>query len=527
MTVSGLTSERVITLLTERGLPFSEVAAHRASLEEAYMDLTPRCSRVRGARQAEGVVMTPFLHALRGEWTKFRSVPSTTLCLLAAVALTLGVELLGSTSGSTDANELPRYTDQAYFVHKPLSGDGTVVARVVSQRDSHEWAKAGLLIKAGLAPGTPYAAVMVTPEHGVRMQAMFDTDLAGGTAGAPRWLKLTRTGSTITGYDSADGRDWHQVGTVNVALPRDAQVGLFIASPSSYETTRTGGGTATLVKQTVGSAIFDAVTVTGTQPSERWADQNISSVQTKSNAGVVVPGGLSRAGDTFTVAGSGDIAGYGIASWRSPGEDDVVMFSLFGIRIGMIAVIALGVLFMTAEYRTGQIRTTLAAGPRRGQMLAAKTVVLASTVFLVGLVASVATFLLAQPGLHSGGYNPPAYPHLSLTDGPVLRAVVGTALFLAALAVFSLGVAVLRRRAAGAIVFVIALAVLPQIIAPVISLEADIWVGRLTPIAGLAIQQTVDSAASVIGPWAGLGVLCGYAVVALGLAHWQLVRRDA
>jgi hypothetical protein len=428
--------------------------------------------------------MTPFLHALRGEWTKFRSVPSTTLCLLAAVALTLGVELLGSTSGSTDANELPRYTDQAYFVHKPLSGDGTVVARVVSQRDSHEWAKAGLLIKAGLAPGTPYAAVMVTPEHGVRMQAMFDTDLAGGTAGAPRWLKLTRTGSTITGYDSADGRDWHQVGTVNVALSRDAQVGLFIASPSSYETTRTGGGTATLVKQTVGSA-------------------------------------------TFTVAGSGDIAGYGIASWRSPGEDDVVMFSLFGIRIGMIAVIALGVLFMTAEYRTGQIRTTLAAGPRRGQMLAAKTVVLASTVFLVGLVASVATFLLAQPGLHSGGYNPPAYPHLSLTDGPVLRAVVGTALFLAALAVFSLGVAVLRRRAAGAIVFVIALAVLPQIIAPVISLEADIWVGRLTPIAGLAIQQTVDPAASVIGPWAGLGVLCGYAVVALGLAHWQLVRRDA
>jgi ABC-2 type transport system ATP-binding protein len=40
VTVSGLTSERVITLLTERGLPFSEVAAHRASLEEAYMDLT-------------------------------------------------------------------------------------------------------------------------------------------------------------------------------------------------------------------------------------------------------------------------------------------------------------------------------------------------------------------------------------------------------------------------------------------------------------------------------------------------------
>ncbi len=59
------------------------------------------------------------------------------------------LELLGSTAGSTDANEQPRYSDQAYFVHKPLTGDGTVVARVVSQQNSNEWAKAGLLVKAG------------------------------------------------------------------------------------------------------------------------------------------------------------------------------------------------------------------------------------------------------------------------------------------------------------------------------------------------------------------------------------------
>ena len=75
--------------------------------------------------------------------------------------------------------------------------------------------------------------------------------------------------------------------------------------------------------------------------------------------------------------------------------------------------------------------------------------------------------------------------------------------------------------------FVIALVVLPQIVAPVISPEADVWISRLTPIAGLAIQQTVDRAGQVIGPWAGLGVLCAYAVVALGLARWQLGRRDA
>ena len=49
---------------------------------------------------------------------------------------------------------------------------------------------------------------------------MFDTDLAGPATAAPRWLKLTRTGNTVTGYESADGADWQQVGTVTVALPR-------------------------------------------------------------------------------------------------------------------------------------------------------------------------------------------------------------------------------------------------------------------------------------------------------------------
>ena len=84
--------------------------------------------------------MSAFLHALRGEWTKFRSVRSTALCLVAAVAVTVLLELLGSTAGKTDANEQPRFSDQAYFVHKPLSGDGTIIARVVSQRNTASYA---------------------------------------------------------------------------------------------------------------------------------------------------------------------------------------------------------------------------------------------------------------------------------------------------------------------------------------------------------------------------------------------------
>ena len=471
--------------------------------------------------------MSTFLQVLRGEWTKFRSVRSSSLCLFAAVAVTVLLELLGSTSGSTDANKQPQYSDQAYFVHKPLSGDGSVVARVVSQLDSQEWAKAGLLVKSGLAPGSPYAAVMLTPEHGVRMQAMFNTDLAGTAgAGAPRWLKLTRTGNTVVGYESTDGRSWQQVGSVTVTLPRDAEIGLFVASPPDYRTTRTGSGSAITIAGTVGSAVFDSVTVAGASSAPDWAGQNISLMPSKPGGAVGDVGGMVRSGGTFTVSGSGDIAGYGIASWRSPGDDDLVVLSLFGVRLGLIAIIALGVLFMTAEYRTGLIRSTLAASPRRGHVLAAKAVVLAGAGFVVGLIASVAAFLLAQPGMRDGGYIPPAYPKISLTDGATARAVVGTAIYVALIALFSLGVAVVRRRTTGAMVFVIALGVLPQIIGPVISPESDVWISRLTPIAGLAVQQSVKEG-QVIGPWTGIGVMCVYAVAALGVGYWQLTRRDA
>ena len=117
--------------------------------------------------------MRGFLRVLHGEWTKFRTVRSTALCLVAAVGVSVLLEVLGSSAGKTDANELPRYTDQAYFVHKPLAGNGSVIARVVSQQSNHEWAKAGLLVKAGVAPGTPYAAVLVTPDHGVTSTAAY------------------------------------------------------------------------------------------------------------------------------------------------------------------------------------------------------------------------------------------------------------------------------------------------------------------------------------------------------------------
>src|SRR5262249_44565624 len=49
LTISGLTPERIVALLGDQAVPFSEVAAHRATLEQAYMELTRQAAEVRPA----------------------------------------------------------------------------------------------------------------------------------------------------------------------------------------------------------------------------------------------------------------------------------------------------------------------------------------------------------------------------------------------------------------------------------------------------------------------------------------------
>ena len=110
-------------------------------------------------------------------------------------------------SGNTGANTVPAYVDQFHFVHQPLTGDGTVIARVTSQDDSHPWAMAGVMIKASTAAGAPYAAMMLTPGTVRGCRPTSSTDLAGSASTAPRWLRLTRIGTTVTGSESVDGID--------------------------------------------------------------------------------------------------------------------------------------------------------------------------------------------------------------------------------------------------------------------------------------------------------------------------------
>ena len=145
----------------------------------------------------------------------------------------------------------------------------------------------------------------------------------------------------------------------------------------------------------------------------------------------------------------------------------------------------------------------------------------------IGVGASLLAGLLLEPG--NGFTTGNGFVPLSLADGPTLRAAAGSVLYLALVALLSLGAAAALRDSAVAITVVLGLLYIFPVLGDVVL--NPVWQHRFerwAPMnAGLAIQATRNLATLPIGPWAGLGVLAAWAAVAL-LAGGLLLRlRDA
>jgi ABC-2 type transport system permease protein len=212
------------------------------------------------------------------------------------------------------------------------------------------------------------------------------------------------------------------------------------------------------------------------------------------------------------------------------GDEDVVLNSLSGAYVGQIAFLALGVLFATSEYATGTIRSTFAAMPRRSRVMIAKVVVLIGAVLCVGIAASVGSFLLGQPVLRGNGFVPAqGYPVIPITDPAAARATVGTAVYLAVVAVLGFAVGQITRRAGSAIAVVLAILYAPAIVSLMLAEPIRGTMQRLSPMmAGLAVQRTVERTDSVpIGQLAGLAVAVAWAMAAVLVAVWLVRTRDA
>jgi ABC-2 type transport system permease protein len=209
---------------------------------------------------------------------------------------------------------------------------------------------------------------------------------------------------------------------------------------------------------------------------------------------------------------------------------DATRISLSGVQLGQAVVAVLAVLAVGEEYSTGLILTTLTAMPRRTTVLMAKAVTVTGPVLVAGTVGVLGSLLAGRLILPGRGLTPAAgYPPLSLTNGPTLRAVAGSVLYLALIGLLSLGIAMLVRDPAPAIGIVLALLYLSPIAVHVITDEH--WqrrIQRLAPSeAGLSVQATRAVGSLPISPWAGLGVLALWAVGALVGGGLVLRRRDA
>jgi ABC-2 type transport system permease protein len=209
---------------------------------------------------------------------------------------------------------------------------------------------------------------------------------------------------------------------------------------------------------------------------------------------------------------------------------DTTKLSLTGIYLGQAAVAVLAVLAVGNEYSTGMIRVTLAAMPRRLAVLAAKGAIVGALVLMAGAVAVAGSLLAGRLILPGNGFTVASgFPALSLAHGPTLRAACGSVLYLALIALFSLGIAAAVRDSAVSIGLSLGVLYAPILIATTVT--NPVWLHRLeryTPMnAGLTIQATTGLRSLAITPWAGLGVLALWAAGAL-LAGGLLLRlRDA
>ncbi len=208
---------------------------------------------------------------------------------------------------------------------------------------------------------------------------------------------------------------------------------------------------------------------------------------------------------------------------------DTTKLSLTGVQLGQAVVAVLAVLVISNEYSTGMIRVTLAAMPRRTIVLAAKAAVLSSLVLAAGVLAVAGSLLAGRLILPGHGFTP-AHGFALLSPTPsVLRAAVGSILYLALIALLSLGTATIVRDSAVAVGIVLALLYLFPIVANVVG-NAQ-WHRHLEQIgpmtAGLAIQATTDLRSLPISPWAGLGVLAAWAAGAMLIGGLLLRLRDA
>ncbi|HYF50431.1 MAG TPA: FecR domain-containing protein [Planctomycetota bacterium] len=128
--------------------------------------------------------------------------------------------------------------DAFYFVHQPLSGNFEITARIVALQRTNNWAMAGIMIRSSLEPDSAHGMSVYVPAEKIKFRRR--TEAGGDTTRnepeqpreikLPYWVRLVRTGDTLIGYSSPDGKEWTEVERDRIALPDAVLAGLIVSS---------------------------------------------------------------------------------------------------------------------------------------------------------------------------------------------------------------------------------------------------------------------------------------------------------
>ncbi|MFH9471965.1 ABC transporter permease subunit [Streptomyces clavifer] len=219
--------------------------------------------------------------------------------------------------------------------------------------------------------------------------------------------------------------------------------------------------------------------------------------------------------------GVGLLAAFAVS--KSDAELDgtpVLSLGFFGVLLGSICVITLGVLTIASEYGTGMIRTTLTACPSRARMLIAKSVVFFLLSFTITTVTTGVVGVL-QTAMLDGG---------TPSTDDWLRSTVGVGLYVAMLGLLSLALGALIRHSAGAITIMIAVVLLPLVLAMFMFSQSLARVQQALFEYSIPNQlgALYDASMTTSGPsgWEPLWVILGVTAVAMAGAFVSLDRRD-
>ena len=219
-------------------------------------------------------------------------------------------------------------------------------------------------------------------------------------------------------------------------------------------------------------------------------------------------------------AGLTTIMCWGNADWlasdsadESPGS-----FITWGMLIAQVTAVVLGALVVTSEYSTGMIRTSFAAVPRRGAVLAAKALVLTSLLFVTGTVTALLGYFGGNYFLDREGIG-------MALEGDVLRSMYGSGLYMAGLGLLAAAAGFLLRHTAAVITIVIALVFVIGNMVMLIPGDLGLFLERVMPgNAGATIATPVSFNPNLLAAWDGFGIFVAEVGVLL-LGAWALLRR--